>query len=79
MNLWAENDIINGNKYTKQVEEYCKNNNYISTIISAQVEAEIAVLDSEEEKQELQTAMFNKEKGNTLSTSYLNNIPSSNL
>ena len=58
-----ENDIIEGNKYTKLVEEYCKKNNYIYTIISAQVEAEIANLDSEEDKKEFLETLGLKEKG----------------
>lgn len=58
-----ENDVINGNKYTKQVEEYCKENNYITTIISAKVESEIAMLDSEEEKNEFLETLGLKEKG----------------
>ena len=55
-----ENDILTGNKWTKQVEEYAKKKNSISTIISAKIESEIAILESKEEKQE-----FLKELGLT--------------
>ena len=58
-----ENDILDGNKYTKLVEEYCKNNNFIFTIISAKVEAEIANLDNEEDKKEFLETLGLKEKG----------------
>ncbi|MBR2141276.1 MAG: redox-regulated ATPase YchF [Rickettsiales bacterium] len=59
----SENDVITGNRYTKMVEDYCSKNNYISTIISAKVESEIAILDSEEEKIEFLNTLGLKEKG----------------
>lgn len=58
-----ENDVINGNKYTEKVIEYCKKNNYIAVIISAKVESEIAILDSEEEKKEFLETLGLEEKG----------------
>lgn len=58
-----ENEILTGNKYTKQVEEYVKKINSISTNISAKVEAEIATLDSEEEKREFLETLGLEEKG----------------
>ncbi len=59
----AENDINTGNNYTKIVEEYCKKNNYIYTIISAKIEAEIANLETEEEKNEFLETLGLEEKG----------------
>lgn len=58
-----ENAINTGNEYTKQVEEYCKKFGFVSTIISAKVESEIAILDSEEEKKEFLESLGLEEKG----------------
>ena len=58
-----EKDILDGNKYTKLVENYCQKNNFIFTIISAKVEAEIANLDSEEDKKEFLETLGLNEKG----------------
>lgn len=58
-----EDDILNGNKYTKLVEEYAQKHNSISTNISAQVESEIALLDTEEEKKEFLETLGLEEKG----------------
>lgn len=59
----AENDINNGNKYTRAVEDYCRKNNYIYTIISAKIESEIANLETEEEKIEFLETLGLEEKG----------------
>lgn len=59
----AEDEIINGNKYTEIVKEYCEKNNFIYTIISAKVESEIAILETEKEKLEFLETMELKEKG----------------
>lgn len=58
-----ENSITTGNKYTKLVENYAKKINSISTNISAKVESEIALLDSEEEKKEFLETLGLEEKG----------------
>lgn len=59
----SEDDILNGNKYTKAVEEYAKQRGSVSTIISAKVESEIAVLESPEEKKEFLEALGLEETG----------------
>ncbi len=41
-----------GNKYWQSVEEFAKNNNFKAIKICAQIEADVAGLDTEEEKQE---------------------------
>ena len=48
----AEEDIHNGNSFTKQVEEHAKKFNAKVVYISAKIEAEIAVLETQEEKLE---------------------------
>jgi GTP-binding protein YchF len=58
-----EDEINTGNIYTKKVEEYCKKNNHICTIISAKIESEIAILENEEEKKEFLTTLGLKERG----------------
>lgn len=58
-----ENDINAGNKFTQLVDNYVKTINSISTNISAKVESEIAILDTEEEKQEFLETLGLKEKG----------------
>ena len=59
----SEEDILTGNKYTKAVEDYVKQKGGVSTIISAKVESEIAILESKEEKQEFLEALGLKETG----------------
>jgi GTP-binding protein YchF len=46
-----ENEIL-GNKYSQIVDQYCNANNYKSLKVCAQIESEIANLESESEKQE---------------------------
>lgn len=46
-----ENEI-SGNKYSKLVEDFCTKNNFKSVKICAQVEAEVASLETEDEKNE---------------------------
>lgn len=58
-----ENDILTGNKYTNEVEEYAKKKGSISTIISAKVESEIAILENPEEKKEFIEALGLNETG----------------
>ena len=59
----SEEDILTGNKYTKAVEDYVKQKGGVSTIISAKVESEIAILENKEEKQEFLEALGLKETG----------------
>lgn len=59
----SEDDVINGNKYTERVFEYCKNNFYKCEIISAKLESEISSLDSDTEKIEFLKTLGLKEKG----------------
>ena len=63
----SEEDLVNGNKYTKAVEQFAIKNNAENIIVSARIEAEISLLDSEEEKE-----MFLNEFG--LKESSLNEI-----
>ncbi len=58
-----EEDIIDGNDYTKQVAEYAKKKNSVSTIISAKVESEIAILETQEDKQDFLEALGLEETG----------------
>ncbi len=52
----AEHEVA-GNKHSQEVLAYCQKNNYVCLNISAQIEAEVASLDSESEKLEyLQSA-----------------------
>ncbi len=59
----GEDDVLRGNKYTETVRDFCKENNFIYTIISAKLEAEIANLDTEAEKQEFLAELGLGEKG----------------
>ena len=59
----GEEDIINGNDWTKKVAEYAEKKNSTSTIISAKVESEIAILESQDEKKEFLEALGLKETG----------------
>ena len=59
----SENDVLTGNKYTKMVEEYAKKKNSVSTIISAKVESEIAVLEDVNEKKEFLESLGLSETG----------------
>jgi len=58
-----EEDILQGNKFTKQVEEYTKKTGEETVNISAQVESEIAVLENEEDKKEFLKALGLNETG----------------
>ena len=57
-----ENEII-GNKYSQQVEEFGKKNNYKVLKISAQIESELSLLESETEKKEYLESLGLKETG----------------
>jgi len=49
----SEFDVVNGNDYTKQVEEYAKKHGAEMVIISAKIEEELAELSQEEAKEYL--------------------------
>ncbi len=57
-----ENEV-GGNKYSDLVDQYCQNNSYKSLKVCAQIESEIAGLESEEEKQEFLESVGLKETG----------------
>jgi GTP-binding protein YchF len=59
----AEGDILTGNKYTQSVEQYAKSKEGAFAIISAKVEAEIAVLEGADEKKEFLETMGLSETG----------------
>ncbi|MCX7834119.1 MAG: redox-regulated ATPase YchF [Ignavibacteria bacterium] len=54
---------IAGNKYSEIVFQYAKNENAGALVLSAKIEADIALLDSEEEKNEFIISMGLKESG----------------
>lgn len=54
---------IAGNSYSAIIDEYCKKNNYQSLKICAQIEAEVASLESQEEKNEYLQSLGLKETG----------------
>jgi GTP-binding protein YchF len=54
---------LSGNKHSQAVEEFCKNNNYQVLKICAQVEAEVASLETEDEKKEYLTSIGLSETG----------------
>ena len=45
-----ENSSVNGNAYTKSIEEYSKLNNSETLIVSAKIESEISQINDHEEK-----------------------------
>jgi len=57
-----ENELT-GNQHSQDVEEFCKKNNYQVLKICAQVEAEVASLETEEEKKEYLGSIGLKETG----------------
>jgi hypothetical protein len=59
----SETEVLNGNEYSALVEKIGKENNVPVLKISAQVESEIANLESNEEKQEFLEAIGLKETG----------------
>jgi GTP-binding protein YchF len=58
-----ESSISSGNRYTKAVEEFLKNKNIVCTTISAKIESEISMLDTDAEKREFMETLNLKEKG----------------
>ncbi len=56
-------DEVQGNKYSQKVADFGKQNNIRVLNISAQIEAEISALESEEEKQEFLESVGLKETG----------------
>jgi GTP-binding protein YchF len=58
-----ENSVVDGNRHTKAVEEYLKGKNSVYTIISAKIESEISMLETDEEKLEFLETLNLKEKG----------------
>jgi GTP-binding protein YchF len=59
----AENEINNGNSESQKISIYAQNNQAISVNISAKIEAEISLLENEEEKQEFLQEIGQKETG----------------
>jgi len=59
----SENDIASGNDFTKLVTEYAKSKNSIAVIISAQIESEIASLETKEERDEFLHSLGLNETG----------------
>jgi GTP-binding protein YchF len=59
----AEEDILGDNKYVDMVKEHAAKNGSEVVVISAQVEAEIAALDTEEEKREFLADMGLEQSG----------------
>ena len=45
-----ENSSVNGNSYTKSIEEYSKLNNSETLLVSAKIESEISQISDNEEK-----------------------------
>ena len=58
-----ENSVVDGNSYSKIIDEIAKNESNVSTIISAKIEEEIATLSSQSEKQEFLESLGLKESG----------------
>ena len=59
----AEDEVVNGNKYTEQVEIFLSERGAKSLKVSASIEAEISVLSDEEEKKEFMDEMGLQESG----------------
>ena len=59
----SESDVVSGNGYTKEVESFAKQRNSSVVIISAAIEAEIAQIQDEEEKQEYIESLGLSESG----------------
>jgi GTP-binding protein YchF len=59
----SEDEVVEGNKFYDQLAGYGKENNFPTLKISAQVESEIAVLESEEERQEFLETIGLEETG----------------
>lgn len=58
-----EADVINGNEFTKLVDNFARQRGFKTVIVSAAIESEIAVLNSQEEKDEFLAAMGLEESG----------------
>ncbi|MGB0935752.1 MAG: redox-regulated ATPase YchF [Alphaproteobacteria bacterium] len=58
-----EDEAATGNAHTKAVEEYAANEGSITVVISAEIEAEVAQLESEEERQEFLQSLGLEETG----------------
>ena len=59
----AEDEAIEGNSYSKKVQEIAEKENSNSVLISAKIEEEVAQLENEEEKQEFLQAIGLQETG----------------
>ncbi len=59
----SESEVISGNKFYDQLEQFGKENNFPVLKISAQVESEIAALEDEEEKKEFLETIGLEETG----------------
>jgi GTP-binding protein YchF len=58
-----EESIVEGNDYVKKVAEYAEKNNSQHIILSGQIEKEISLLETEEEKQDFMEAIGIEESG----------------
>ena len=58
-----ENSSVNGNAYTKSIEEYSKLNNSETLIVSAKIESEISQINDHEEKKMFLDSIGLKETG----------------
>ncbi len=59
----GEDEVVGGNEYSKTVAEFSQQNDALSVIISAAIEAEVAILNTEEEKSEYIKSMGLEEAG----------------
>jgi ribosome-binding ATPase YchF (GTP1/OBG family) len=59
----SESDVVSGNGYTKQVEEFAKSRNASTVIVSAAIESEIAMIQDENEKLEYIESLGLQESG----------------
>jgi GTP-binding protein YchF len=68
----GEGDVNAGNDYTNRVKRYCDSNNCHCVLCCAKIEAEIAMLETEEEKSEFLEALGLSERGldKIIKTSY---------
>jgi GTP-binding protein YchF len=68
----GERDLVSGNGYTEAVKKYCEKNWLQHVICSAKIESEIALLETEEEREEFLLALGLSEKGldKIIKTSY---------
>jgi ribosome-binding ATPase YchF (GTP1/OBG family) len=58
-----EDSAINGNEFTKQIDEYAKKNNSEVLLVSAKIESEISQISDENEKKEFLESLGLSETG----------------